>query len=124
VPVRCLYGSPPVQLSPKDLDEISIFGKRHRKAHAVVTIPGGFELLQDALDRSLVCVTTALLNELTFAIYAPRPSEFYTRAYEGRYSTMRGRGQRLTITRALFRMFLRFFGLGILAFEAGESCVQ
>jgi hypothetical protein len=55
VPVRRLYGSPPVQLSPKDLDEVGILGKRRRKADAVVTIPGGFDLLQDSLDDFLIC---------------------------------------------------------------------
>ena len=55
VPVRRLYGSPPVQLSPKDLYEIGILGKGGRKADAVVTIPGGFDLLQDSLDDLLIC---------------------------------------------------------------------
>ena len=55
VPVRRLYGSPPVQLSRKDLDEVGILGKRRRKADAVVTIPGGFDLLQDSLDGLLIC---------------------------------------------------------------------
>ena len=55
VPVRRLYGAPPVQLSPKDLDEVGILGKRGRKANAVVTILGGFDLLQDSLDDLLIC---------------------------------------------------------------------
>src|SRR5438445_4793048 len=55
VPVRRLYGSPPVQLSPKDLDAVGILGKRRCKADAVVTIPGGFDLLQDSLDDLLSC---------------------------------------------------------------------
>src|SRR6266478_358411 len=55
VPVRRLYGSPPVQLSPKDLDEVGILGKHRRKADAVVTIPGGFDLLQDFPDDLLIC---------------------------------------------------------------------
>jgi len=54
VPVRRLYGTPPVQLSPKDLDEVGILGKYRRKAHAVVTIPRGFDLLQDSLDDLLI----------------------------------------------------------------------
>src|SRR5439155_1974031 len=55
VPVRRLYGSPPVQLSPKDLDEVGVLGKHRRKSDAVVTIPGGFDLLQDCLDGLLIC---------------------------------------------------------------------
>ncbi len=55
VPVRRLYGSPPVQLSPKDVDEVRILGKHRRKADAVVTIPGCFDLLQDSLDSLLIC---------------------------------------------------------------------
>ena len=55
VPVRRLYGRPPVQLSPKDLDEVGILGKQSCKADAVVTIPGGFDLLQDSLDDLLIC---------------------------------------------------------------------
>ena len=51
VSVRRLYGSPPVQLSPKDLDEVGILGKRLRKADAVVTIPRGFNLLQESSQR-------------------------------------------------------------------------
>jgi hypothetical protein len=54
VPVRRLYGTPPVQLSPKDLDEVGILGKYRRKAHAVVTIPRGFDFLQDSLDDLLI----------------------------------------------------------------------
>jgi hypothetical protein len=55
VPVRRLYGNLPVQLSPKDLDEVGILGKRRREADAVITIPGGFDLLQDSLDDLLIC---------------------------------------------------------------------
>ena len=55
VPVRFLNGSPPVQLPPKDVDEGGIVGKRRRKAGAVVTIPGDFQLLQDSLDDLLIC---------------------------------------------------------------------
>jgi hypothetical protein len=55
VPVRRLYGSPPVQLSPKDLDEVGILGKHSGKADAVVTIPRGFDLLQDSFDDLLIC---------------------------------------------------------------------
>ena len=50
-----LDGDPPVQLSPKDLDEVGILGKRRRKADAIVTIPRGFDLLQDSLDDLLAC---------------------------------------------------------------------
>jgi len=66
VPVRRLYGSPPVQLSPKDLDEVGILGKRRRKADAVLTIPRGFDLLQDFLDHLLICCHDCLLNEWAF----------------------------------------------------------
>jgi len=55
VPVRRLYGGPPVQLSTKYMDEVGILGKRRCKADAVVTIPGGFELLQDSLDELFIC---------------------------------------------------------------------
>jgi hypothetical protein len=54
VPVRRLYGRPTVQLSPKDLDEVGILGKHSCKADAVVTIPGGFDLLQDSVDDLLI----------------------------------------------------------------------
>src|SRR5208283_4398956 len=66
VPVRRLYGSPPVQLSPKDLDEVGILGKSRRKADAVVTIPGGFDLLQDSLDDFLICCHGRPLNVWAF----------------------------------------------------------
>jgi hypothetical protein len=55
VPVGRLCGRPPVQLAPKDLDEVGILGKHCCKADTVVTIPGGFDLLQDLLDDLLIC---------------------------------------------------------------------
>src|ERR1039458_5936670 len=55
VPMRPLAGGRPVQLSPKDLDEVGILGKHCGKADAVVTIPRGFDLLQDSMDDLLIC---------------------------------------------------------------------
>src|SRR5262249_43230313 len=54
VPVRRLYSSPPVQMSPKDVDKIGILGKRSRKTDTVVAIPSGFKTVQDSLDDLLV----------------------------------------------------------------------
>src|SRR5205809_7522143 len=45
----------PSNCPPQILDEVGILGKRRRKADAVVTIPGGFDLLQDSLDDLLSC---------------------------------------------------------------------
>jgi hypothetical protein len=70
VPVLRLYGSPPVQPSPKDLDEVGILGKRRCKADAVVTIPGSFDLLQVPWMTCSAAAMNVLLNEWGF--YQPR----------------------------------------------------
>jgi hypothetical protein len=49
-PVRGLDSGSPVQLTPKDLDEVGIFCKQRRDAHAVVSIPAGFNFFQDCLN--------------------------------------------------------------------------
>jgi len=63
--VSSLYGSPPVQLFPKNVNE-GILSKHRRKADAVVMIPCAFDLLQDFLDHLLV--SSVLPNEPLFLI--------------------------------------------------------
>jgi len=41
--------------APKDVDEVRILRKQRRQAHAVVSIPGRFKLLQDFLNGSFIC---------------------------------------------------------------------
>src|SRR5262249_3456381 len=66
----------PVQLSPKNVDEVGILCKQGCDAHAVVTIPGGFKLLQDCLDGSFVCCHGYPPGN------HPNPTTFETTRYE------------------------------------------
>ena len=83
VPVRRLYGRPPVQLSPKIWMKLASSANTRRKAHAVVTIPRGLDLLQDSLDDLLISTHVCPPERADIPDLSAQTVRILHRAYKG-----------------------------------------